>query len=199
MQKVKSKPIQRIQFKKKLTDKEAEQLIANLKSRFHKNIQRHKHIGWGDIEKILKTNKDKLESLNAMESTGGEPDVIEIDEKASKYIFTDCSEQTPLRRNICYDRLGEIEREKGGVFPGGNAVDLSEKMGIELLTVEEYYKLQALGEFDTKTSSWLKTPEAIRKKGGAIYGDRRYGSVFIYHNGAQSFYSVRGFRGILRV
>lgn len=134
-----------------------------------------------------------------MESTGGEPDVIAYDKKADEYTFCDCSEQSPDRRSICYDGAGEKARQKKGVHPGGNAVDLAEKMGVELLNKEQYRTLQELGEFDTTTSSWLKTPQKIRDLGGAIFGDRRYDTVFVYHNGAESFYAARGFRGILKI
>ncbi len=143
---------------------------------------------------------EKLASLNAMETTGGEPDVIGYDAETGEYLFCDCSAQTPDgRRSICYDGAGEQERIKKGVNPGGNAVDLAAAMGLELLDESQYRALQELGEFDTTTSSWLQTPAEIRELGGAIFGDWRYGQVFIYHNGAQSFYSGRGFRGLLRV
>jgi hypothetical protein len=152
------------------------------------------------IQEKLEAHPEKLASLNAMESTGGEPDVVGYDEKSAEYIFYDCSAESPDgRRSICYDGKGQAEREKKGIHPAGNAVDLAAAMGIELLNEEQYRALQELGEFDTRSSSWIQTPADIRKLGGAIFADRRYDHIFVYHNGAQSFYSVRGFRGSLRV
>ena len=195
MPKGNGKPIPQVQVDKKISSG----LMDTLMNRFQKNMERHEGISWAEVEAKLASNKEAQASLNAMEVTGGEPDVIGYDKSTDSYIFCDCSEQTPERRSICYDELGEEMRNKKGVFPGGNAMGLAKAMGIELLTEDEYYKLQKLGEFDTKTSSWLKTPEDVRKLGGAIYGDRRYDRIFIYHNGAESFYSSRGFRGILKV
>ena len=163
-------------------------------------MDRHKGVEWGDVQAKLKANSAKLWSLNEMERTGGEPDVIGRDKNTGEYIFCDCVAQTPEgRRNTAYDRAGQDMRAKEGLDFVRNAVDMAEAMGIDLLTEEQYRDLQKVGEFDTKSSSWLRTPEDIRKLGGAIFGDRRYNAVFIYHNGAQSFYSGRGFRGSLRV
>lgn len=195
MPKGNGKPIPQVQVDKKISSG----LMDTLMNRFQKNMERHEGISWAEVEAKLSSNKEAQASLNAMEVTGGEPDVIGYDKSTDSYIFCDCSEQTPERRSICYDEVGEEMRNKKGVFPGGNAMGLAKAMGIELLTEDEYYVLQKLGEFDTKTSSWLKTPEDVRKLGGAIYGDRRYDRIFIYHNGAESFYSSRGFRGILKV
>lgn len=178
----------------------SKEILDILRTRFEENMQRHQGLKWSEIVARLETNPKKLKSLEEMERTGGEPDVIGQDPATGEYIFCDCSAETPVgRRNVCYDRKGQDVREKKGVFPKGNAVEMAEEMGIELLTQEQYRELQRLGGFDQKTSSWLQTPPDIRKLGGALFGDRRYGHVFIYHNGAQSFYSVRGFRGILRV
>ena len=177
-----------------------EELLNILKNRFKANMNRHEGLEWVKVEERLKSNTEKLQYLYEMERTGGEPDVIGVDEKTSEYIFCDCSAETPIgRRNVCYDHEAEETRKKKGVYPEGNAMDMAAAMGIELLTEEQYRELQKLGEFDTKTSSWLKTPSDIRKLGGAIFGDRRYGHVFIYHNSAPSFYSARGFRGLLKV
>lgn len=200
MPKIKSpKPIERVKLPEKLTTEEAKGLINILKERFEQNRERHQDIEWSVVERRLTDTPDKLNSLNAMEVTGGEPDVVRYDEQADAYLFFDCSPETPERHSICYDQAGEDERTKKGIYPGGNAIELAKQMGIEVLDEEKYRYLQSLGEFDTKTSSWLKTPDSIRKLGGAIFGDRRYGHVFIYHNGAQSFYSGRGFRGVLSV
>ena len=163
-------------------------------------MHRHKGLEWSKIQTRLEENSDKLWSLNEMERTGGEPDVISHDKKTEEYFFYDCSTQTPTgRRNTCYDEKGQEEREKKGIFPTGNAIGMAKVMHIELLTEEQYRSLQELEEFDTKTSSWVKTPAEIRKLGGSIFCDRRYNTVFTYHNGAQSFYGVRGFRGSLKV
>lgn len=177
-----------------------QEILDVLKTRFAANAKRHLGTKWEQVQARLEANPMKLGSLREMESTGGEPDVIGFDPQTGEVIFCDCSPETPLgRRNSCYDHAGQAEREKKGIFPSGNAVDMAAAMGIELLTEEAYHELQRLGSFDTKTSSWLKTPAEVRKLGGAIFGDRRFGRVFIYHNGAASFYSVRGFRGSLRV
>jgi hypothetical protein len=187
-------------FKKELSPEQRERLLRAIKARFLKNINRHKGLEWAGVQAKLKANTEKLWSLNEMERTGGEPDVVGHDNKTSEYIFYDCSEESPKgRRNVCYDREGQEVREKRGVHPEGNAIDMAAAMGIELLTEEQYRELQKLGNFDTKTSSWLKTPSDIRKLGGAIFADRRYGHVFVYHNSAPSFYGVRAFRGSLRI
>lgn len=198
MPKGSGKRIPKVTFDMKLSAAGAEDLLKTLQERFEDNKDRHKGITWKKVSKRLENDK-KLKSLQAMESSEGEPDVIGVDKKTGEYIFCDCSEQSPDRRSICYDREGEKEREKKGLYPGGNAVGLAEDMGIELLTEEEYKELQELGEFDTKTESWLKTPAEIRELGGAIFGARRYGRVFVFHNSAPSFYKARGFRGLLRV
>lgn len=176
------------------------ELLEVLRLRFMANRDRHMGIEWVSVQAKLESNEEKLWSLNEMERTGGEPDVIGRDERTGEYIYCDCSAESPKgRRNICYDLEGEDRRKSKGVFPGGNAIGMAAAMGIELLTEEQYRNMQNLGDFDTKTSSWIKTPPDIRNLGGAIFGDRRYGHVFIYHNSAPSFYSSRGFRGQLRV
>lgn len=186
--------------RKALSTEEHEELLSSLKSRFDENMSRHKDLEWSKVQAKLRANPGKLWSLSEMEKTGGEPDVIGLDEKTREFIFCDCSAETPKgRRNICYDHEGQEERERKGVHPAGNAVDMAAAMGIELLTEEEYRQLQNLGQFDTKTSSWVKTPSNIRELGGAIFCDRRYNTIFVYHNSAPSFYSSRGFRGSLRV
>ena len=180
--------------------RQREDLLIALKARFEKNMNRHKGVEWVKVQAKLEANAEKLWSLNEMERTGGEPDVVGYDEKAGEYVFYDCSAETPKgRRNVCYDREGQEAREKRGVHPAGNAVDMATAMGVELLTEEQYRELQKLGRFDTKTSSWIKTPPDIRKLGGAIFADRRYDHVFVYHNSAPSFYSVRAFRGSLKI
>jgi hypothetical protein len=187
-------------IKKTMTSEKREELFGVLKARFEENMNRHRDIEWVKVKSKLETNTEKLWSLNEMERTGGEPDVVSMDKKTGEYIFFDCSPETPKdRRNICYDGQGQKEREKQGVHPEGNAIDMAAAMGIDILTEDQYRELQKLGKFDTKTSSWLKTPPDIRKLGGAIFADRRYDTVFVYHNSAPSFYSVRGFRGSLRV
>ena len=177
-----------------------DKLLDILKSRFEEYMNRHEGLSWEKVQKKIETNPEKLKSLNEMERTGGEPDVVGFNEKTGEYIFNDCSKESPEgRRNCCYDRKGQDMRIKKDIFPEGNAVEMAAEMGIKLLTEEEYRELQKLGNFDLKTSSWLKTPPEIIKLGGAIFGDCRYNHVFVYHNGAQSFYSSRGFRGSLRV
>ena len=194
------RPIPKVEINLEITPAQGEELLNTLKDRFVENMDRHKGLEWSKIQAKLGTHPEKLSSLNAMESTGGEPDVVGFDKKAGEYIFYDCSAQTPEgRRNICYDGAAQQEREKKGVYPGGNAVDIAAAMGIELLNEDQYRALQELGEFDTTTSSWIETPAEIRKLGGALFCDRRYDHVFVYHNGAPSFYGVRGFRGSLRV
>lgn len=194
------KPIPKVKVNLTLSPIEGEELLRTLKARFEENMDRHEGLEWAEIEAKLEAHPEKLASLKAMESTGGEPDVVGYDEKSAEYIFYDCSPETPDgRRTICYDGEAQAEREKKGISPAGNAVDIAAEMGIELLDEEQYRALQELGEFDTKTSSWIKTPADIRERGGAIFADRRFDHVFVYHNTAPSFYSSRGFRGSLRV
>jgi hypothetical protein len=185
-------------MKKGLSPKEREELLSALKTRFEKNLNRHKSLEWAKVQARLEAKPDKLWSLAEMERTGGEPDVVGQDKKTGEIIFFDCSTQSPKGRvSFCYDREALDSRKEHK--PKNSVVDLATEMGVELLTEEEYFALQKLGEFDTKSSSWLKTPPDIRELGGAIYGDRRYNRVFIGHNGAESYYSGRGFRGSLRV
>jgi len=185
-------------MKKELSPKQREELLKALKDRFEKNLNRHKGLDWAKVQARLEANPEKLWSLQEMERTGGEPDVVGQDKKTGEYVFYDCSGQSPKGRvSFCYDREALDSRKE--FKPKNSVMDMATTMGIELLTEEEYFALQKLGEFDTKSSSWLKTPPDIRKLGGAIYGDRRYGRVFIGHNGAESYYSGRGFRGSLRV
>lgn len=194
------KPIPKVEINMEPSPKQGDELLITLKDRFEKHMNRHKGLEWPRIQARLEASPEKLSSLYAMESTGGEPDVVGYDKKTDEYIFFDCSAQSPSgRRSICYDGEGQEAREKKGVYPGGNAVDLAAAMGIELLNEDNYRQLQELGEFDTKTESWLQTPEGIRKLGGAIFGDRRYDHVFVFHNSAPSFYASRGFRGLLKV
>ena len=183
---------------KELSPRQREELLTALKARFEKNMNRHGGLEWTKVKAKLEANAAKLWSLSEMESTGGEPDVVGHDKKSGEYIFFDCSPETPKARvSVCYDREGWESRKEHR--PKNTAMDMATDMGIELLTEEQYLELQKLGNFDTKTSSWVKTPADIRKLGGALYCDRRYGRVFIGHNGAQSYYSSRGFRGCLRV
>lgn len=184
--------------KKTLSSDQRKELLSTLKARFEKNMNRHKGLEWSKVQAKLEADAKKLWSLNEMERTGGEPDVVGYDKKAGEYIFYDCSAETPKgRRSVCYDPEALESRKEHK--PANSAVGMSNEMGIELLTEEQYRDLQKLGEFDLKTSSWLKTPSDIRKLGGALYCDRRYNHVFLYHNGAESYYAVRGFRGWLRV
>lgn len=184
--------------KKGLSPKQREELLSTLKARFEENTDRHKGIEWAKVQARLEADPAKLWSLHEMEKTGGEPDVVGNDQKTGEYVFYDCSAETPKgRTSVCYDREGLESRKEHK--PKNNAMDLAASMGVELLTEEQYLALQKLGEFDTKTSSWVKTPADIRKLGGALYCDRRYGRVFVGHNGAQSYYSARGFRGSLRI
>jgi hypothetical protein len=193
-------PIPKIEIDREFTSKQREELLETLRVRFEKNMDRHKGLDWSKIQAKLQAQPEKLASLYAMESTGGEPDVVGVDKKTGEIIFYDCSAESPEgRRSICYDREGQEEREKKGVRPAGNAVDLAAAMGIELLDEDQYRALQKLGEFDTKTESWIQAPAEIRKLGGALFGDRRYGRVFVFHNSAPSFYAARGFRGALKV
>jgi hypothetical protein len=178
--------------------KQREELLRALKARFEKNMNRHKGLEWAKVQAKLEANTEKLWSLNEMERTGGEPDVVGHDKMTGEYIFYDCSAESPKgRRSVCYDREALEARKK--FKPEDNAIDMAAAMGIELLTEEQYRELQKLGNFDTKTSSWVKTPSDIRNLGGALFVDRRYNNVFVYHNGADSYYAARGFRGSLRV
>ena len=184
--------------KKELSPEQRQELLRALKARFEKNMNRHKGLEWVKVQAKLEANTEKLWSLNEMERTGGEPDVVGHDKKTGEYIFNDCSSESPNgRRSVCYDREGQESRKEHK--PDNNAMDMAAAMGIELLSEEEYRELQKLGDFDTKTSSWVKTPADIRKLGGALFCDRRYGHVFVSHNGAQSYYAARAFRGSLRV
>ena len=181
-----------------LPKKQREELFRALKAHFEKNMNRHQGLEWANVQAKLEANTEKLWSLNEMERTGGEPDVVGHDQKTDEYIFYDCSAESPKgRRSVCYDREALESRKEHK--PENNAIDMAAAMGIELLTEEQYRELQKLGNFDTKTSSWVKAPSEIRKLGGALFGDRRFGRVFVYHNGAQSYYSARAFRGSLRV
>ena len=183
--------------KKKLSPEQREELLRALKARFERNMDRHKGLEWAKVQAKLEVNAEKLWSLNEMERTGGEPDVVGHDKKTGEYIFYDCSAESPKgRRSICYDREALESRKENK--PENNAIDMAAAMGVELLTEEQYRGLQTFGHFDTKTSSWVTTPPDIRKLGGALFCDRRYNTVFVYHNGAESYYAARGFRGSLR-
>jgi hypothetical protein len=183
---------------KTLSPEQREQLLSTLKTRFDKNMKRHEGLAWAPVQTRLDANAEKLWSLNEMERTGGEPDVIGHDAGTGEYIFHDCSAESPKgRRSLCYDRPALEARKEHK--PESNALDVAAAIGIEILTEEEYRELQRLGEFDTKTSSWIRTPPPIRKLGGALFCDRRYNTVFVYHNGAESYYAARAFRGSLRV
>nr|WP_294875621.1 DUF4256 domain-containing protein [uncultured Pedobacter sp.] len=184
--------------KKELSSEQREELLKTLKNRFEKNMNRHKDIEWAKVHAKLDASPQKLWSLDDMEVTGGEPDVVGYDKSTNEYIFYDCAAETPKgRRSLCYDRAALDARKEHK--PQNSAMDVAADMGIEILTEEQYRELQQFGKFDTKTSSWLKTPADIRKLGGALFGDYRYGTVFLYHNGAESYYAARGFRGALRV
>jgi hypothetical protein len=184
--------------KKQLSPPQHGELLKTLKARFEKNMKHHKGLEWAKIQAKLEANPEKLWSLNEMETTGGEPDVVGYDKKTDEYIFYDCSAESPKdRRSLCYDREALESRKEHK--PKSSAIDLAAAMGIELLTEEQYRELQKLGNFDTKTSSWIQTPSEIRKLGGALFCDRRYNHVFVYHNGAESYYAARGFRGSLRI
>ena len=181
-----------------LSKKQHEEVFKALKARFEKNMNRHKGLEWAQVQAKLEANPEKLWALNEMERTGGEPDVVGLDKKTGEYIFYDCSAESPKdRRSVCYDHEALDSRKEHK--PKDSAMNMAAAMGIELLMEEQYRELQRLGEFDTKTSSWVKTPSAIRKLGGALFCDRRYDTVFVYHNGAESYYAARGFRGSLRV
>jgi hypothetical protein len=183
---------------KKLSPQQSEALVSVLKARFEKNMNRHAGVSWADVQAKLEANAEKLWSLDEMEQTGGEPDVVGYDKQTGEYIFYDCAAESPKgRRSICYDHEALEARKEHK--PGNSAVEMAKDMGIELLGEEQYRELQKFGKFDTKTSSWIKTPADIRKLGGAIFADCRYGTIFIYHNGAESYYAARGFRGALRV
>jgi hypothetical protein len=185
-------------LKKELSAKQRDELLATLRTRLEKNMNRHQGLEWARVQAKLEPNSEKLWSLNEMERTGGEPDVIGHDKKTNEYTFFDCSEESPKgRRSVCYDREALDSRKENK--PKDNAIDMADAMGIELLTEEQYRELQKLGNFDTKTSSWVKTPADVRKLGGALFCDRRYDTVFVYHNGAESYYAGRAFRGSLRV
>ena len=185
-------------IKKELSPEQRKELLGALKARFEKNMNRHKGLEWAKVQAKLEADPEKLWSLHEMERTGGEPDVVGHDEKTGEYIFYDCSAESPKdRRNVCYDREALESRKEHK--PENNAMDMAAAMGIEILTEEQYRALQKLGNFDAKTSSWLKTPSEIRKLGGALFADRRYDHVFVYHNGAESYYGARAFRGSLRV
>jgi hypothetical protein len=184
--------------KKELSPAQREELLKVLKGRFEKNLDRHKGLAWAEVQARLTANAEKLWSLNEMERTGGEPDLVGHDKKTGEYVFYDCSAETPKgRRSICYDREALESRKEHK--PKDSAVGMATAAGIELLTEEQYRELQELGEFDTKTSSWVKTPSAIRELGGALFCDRRFDTVFVYHNGAESYYAGRGFRGLIKV
>ena len=187
-----------VETKDELSTEQLGELLRALKTRFEKNMNRHEGLAWADVQTRLEASAEKLLAISRMERTGGEPDVIGQDGKTGEYIFYDCSAESPGgRRNLCYDREGQEGRKE--FKPKNNAIDMAAAMGIEILTEEQYRELQKLGNFDTKTSSWLKTPSDIRRLGGAIFADHRYNHVFVYHNGASSYYSVRGFRGSLKV
>ncbi|MBS1527329.1 MAG: DUF4256 domain-containing protein [Bacteroidetes bacterium] len=184
--------------KRHLSEQQQQELLNTLQARFAQNIHRHKDIEWAKVQAKLGANPQKLWSLNQMEATGGEPDVVGHDEKTGEYVFYDCSAQSPAgRRNLCYDRKALDARKQ--FKPANSAMDVASEIGIELLTEEQYRGLQQLGEFDTKTSSWIQTPDKIRKLGGALFCDRRFDTIFVYHNGAGSYYAARGFRGSLKV
>lgn len=180
------------------TEQQSEELLGILKQRFEQNEQRHEKMGWDNVLLKLNENPEKLAVLHRMEETGGEPDVVGYEVETGMFLFCDCSKESPTgRRSLCYDRMALESRKKNK--PASSAVDMAVELGIELLTEDQYRTLQTLGEFDLKTSSWLETPEEIRERGGAIFGDCRYGQVFVYHNGADSYYAARGFRGIVKV
>lgn len=184
--------------KNELSAKQHEEILRVLKARFEKNMNRHKGLKWAEVQARLETNPEKLRSLSQMEETGGEPDVVDFDKKTGECTFFDCSAESPNgRRSLCYDRQALESRKEHK--PKNSAEEVASDLGVELLTEEQYRGLQTLGHFDTKTSSWLRTPAEIRKLGGAIFADYRYGQVFVYHNGAESYYAARGFRGCLKV
>lgn len=190
--------INRINNLRELSLEQREDLLNILKARFDKNMSHHEGVKWADVQAKLEANVDKLWSIYEMETTGGEPDVVGHDKNKNEYVFYDCSAESPEgRRNVCYDRAALESRKK--FKSQNNAIDMAAAMGIEILTVDQYRELQKMGKFDTKTSSWVRTPDNIRKLGGALFCDRRYDTVFVYHNGAESYYSVRGFRGLITI
>lgn len=196
MPKGNGKPIPTITFSTIIKSTAEQDLRTALETRFKEHTHRHPNISWEEVEKKL-DNKDLLITLYTMESTGGEPDVIDVDARSGRYLWVDCSPQSPLRRSICYDQAGQDQREKKGIFPAGNAIELAKEMGIEVMDETTYRMLQEIEEVDTKTGSWIQTPQEIRELGGALFMERRYNTVFVGHNGAQSFYSDRGFRGMI--
>jgi hypothetical protein len=190
--------INSINNRRELSQEQREELLKTLKVRFDKNMRRHEGVKWADVQTKLEADADKLWSINEMEATGGEPDIVGFDNNKNEYVFYDCSVESPEgRRNVCYDRAALESRKK--FKPQNNAMDMAAAMGIEILTVDQYRELQKIGKFDTKTSSWVKTPDEIRKLGGALFCDRRYDTVFVYHNGADSYYGARGFRGSISI
>lgn len=190
--------MKKAESKKELSSEQLNELLKTLKTRFEKNMNRHRDLEWEKVEERLKSDSGKLWSLSEMERTGGEPDVVGKDEKTGQYIFFDCSDESPKdRRSLCYDREALDSRKENK--PVNSAMDMAAEIGVEILSEEQYRDLQKLGKFDSKTSSWIMTPYEIRKHGGAIFGDFRYGHVFIYHNGADSYYAARGFRGFLKL
>ncbi|NDJ77919.1 MAG: DUF4256 domain-containing protein [Chloroflexi bacterium] len=194
------KPIPKVAVKLEFSPAQGEELLSTLETRFEQNMDRHQGLEWAAVHARLEAHPEKLSSLHAMESTGGEPDVVGFDQESGEFVFYDCAAQSPTgRRSICYDGDAQDEREKKGVHPAGNAVDIAAAMGVELLNEAQYRALQKLGAFDTTTSSWIQTPADIRERGGALFADRRYDTIFVYHNSAPSFYAARGFRGALRV
>lgn len=185
-------------MKKELTAKAKDELLKTLKNRFEKNPERHKGIDWEKVQSKLQSNPEKLWSINEMEKTGGEPDVISFDKKSNEYIFADCAAESPSgRRSLCHDREALDKRKENK--PKGSAMEMAKAMGVEMMTEEQYRSLQKLGKFDLKTSSWVVTPPEIRKEGGAVFCDRRYNTVFLYHNGAESYYAARGFRAVIKI
>jgi hypothetical protein len=195
---IKAKPLDKVIISFQLSIEQGEELLGVLGARFEENMIRHKGLVWEKVRAKLKGGNRKLVSLNAMEITGGEPDVVGMDTSTGEYIFYDCSQESPKgRRSLCYDQ--EAWEKRKANKPIGSAMELAKSMGIDLLTEEQYREFQQWGEFDTKTSSWIVTPQSIREKGGALFCDRRYDSVFVYHNGADSYYAARGFRGLVRV
>lgn len=199
MPKSKIQTIQKIVIDFDYSTEKSIKLIEVLKQRYQDNLHRHQDISWEEVSARLITNESSLITLWNMEQSGGEPDVIGIDSETNKIIFCDCSKESPQRRSICYDQSGEDLRKNKGVFPAGNAQDLATQIGISILNEFQYRKLQEIEDFDTKTSSWIQTPQTIRELGGALFCDRRYGTVFTYHNSAESFYSARGFRGMVLI
>jgi hypothetical protein len=190
--------IKKMKSNKNLSTEQREELVGTLKARFEKNMKRHKALEWSMVQTRLEANSEKMWSLNEMEATGGEPDIVGQDKETGEYIFYDCSSETPKgRRSFCYDREALQSRKEHK--PANSAIDAAADMGIELLSEEQYRELQALGNFDTKTSSWVQTPDKVRRLGGALFCDRRYDTVFVYHNGADSYFGARGFRGRLKV